>query len=221
MAVSRAAFDPTPVTDPAVLAAMYEVLDHADLAPADIAGGALTVAIASGLFSSNGEARRAISQGGFSINGSRVTAPDDPVGDPIGGEWLLLRAGRKRLTIGRLAKPLARVAPPQGGDDLRRFEAPLGEQDEGVVEEVRGLAGEGGASRLAIDPGGLGRGVVLGRHEDLGRFLGHLAAGRVDTAGEEGRRVRARPADRALVRRSSPRGSRARRTPVWLSGPRR
>jgi tyrosyl-tRNA synthetase len=60
------------------------------------------VAIASGLFGSNGEARRAIAQGGFSINDVRVTAPDMPVPDPIGGRWLLLRAGRKRLRIGRV-----------------------------------------------------------------------------------------------------------------------
>jgi tyrosyl-tRNA synthetase len=105
LAVSRAAFDPAPVTDPAVLAAMYDVLDHVDLTPADVATGALAVAIASGLFNSNGEARRAISQGGFSINGSRVAAADDPVGAPVAGEWLLLRAGRKRLSVGRLAKP--------------------------------------------------------------------------------------------------------------------
>ncbi|MFI5227222.1 MAG: tyrosine--tRNA ligase [Candidatus Limnocylindrales bacterium] len=100
--VSRAAFDPAPVTDPALLAEMYEVLDHADIGPGDAAAGALRVAIASGLFSSNGEARRAISQGGFSINGRRVASPDDPTGDPIGGRWLLLRAGRKRLLVARV-----------------------------------------------------------------------------------------------------------------------
>ena len=53
------------------------------------------MAIASGLFSSNGDARRAISQGGFSINDVRVAAPEDAVPAPIGGEWLLLRAGRE------------------------------------------------------------------------------------------------------------------------------
>ncbi|HEX7474131.1 MAG TPA: tyrosine--tRNA ligase [Candidatus Limnocylindrales bacterium] len=110
IAVSRAVFGDEPVRDPAVLAAMYEVLEHADLSSADLAAGALGVAIASGLFSSNGEARRAIAQGGFSINDARISAPDAVVPDAIGGRWLLLRAGRKRLRIGRV----------NGGSEARR-----------------------------------------------------------------------------------------------------
>jgi tyrosyl-tRNA synthetase len=82
---------------------MYEVLDHADVARSDLAAGALRVAVASGLFASNGEARRAIAQGGFSINGGRVASPDESV-EPIGGRWLLLRAGRKRLLVGRVGR---------------------------------------------------------------------------------------------------------------------
>ena len=100
--VSQAVFGDEPVRDPAVLAAMYDVLEHCDLGPEDLAGGALRAAIASGLFASNGDARRAISQGGFSINDVRIAAPDDPVPAPIDGRWLQLRAGRKRLRIGRL-----------------------------------------------------------------------------------------------------------------------
>jgi tyrosyl-tRNA synthetase len=102
--LSRAAFGGEPVRDPAVLAEMYDVLDHCELDPADVAGGALRVAVACGLFASNGEARRAISQGGFSINDVRVGAPDEPVGDPIAGRWFLLRAGRKRLKVARISK---------------------------------------------------------------------------------------------------------------------
>ena len=102
--LSRAAFGGEPVRDPALLADMYEVLDHCELDPADVAGGALRVAVACGLFASNGEARRAISQGGFSINDVRVSAPDEPVGNPIGGRWLLLRAGRKRLKVARIRR---------------------------------------------------------------------------------------------------------------------
>ena len=102
--ISRAVFGAEPVRDPKVLAVMYDTLDHVDLTPDDVAGGALRVAVASGLFASNGEARRAISQGGFSINDERVLAPEDPVAQAIGGRWLLLRAGRKRLTIARLGR---------------------------------------------------------------------------------------------------------------------
>ena len=101
--ISRAVFGAEPVRDPEVLAAMYDTLDHVDLTAEDVAGGALRLAVASGLFTSNGEARRAISQGGFSINDERVAAPED-VASPIGGEWLLLRAGRKRMTIGRVRR---------------------------------------------------------------------------------------------------------------------
>jgi tyrosyl-tRNA synthetase len=102
VSLSRAAFGGEPVRDPALLADMYEVVDHCELDPADVAGGALRVAVACGLFASNGEARRAISQGGFSINDVRVSGPDEPVVDPIGGRWLLLRAGRKRLRVARI-----------------------------------------------------------------------------------------------------------------------
>jgi tyrosyl-tRNA synthetase len=100
--LSRAAFGGEPVRDPALLAEMYEILDHCELDQADVAGGALRVAVACGLFASNGEARRAISQGGFSINDVRVSAPDEAVDGPIGGRWLLLRAGRKRLKVARV-----------------------------------------------------------------------------------------------------------------------
>jgi tyrosyl-tRNA synthetase len=103
MTISHAAFSDQPIRDPAVLEAMYDVLEHCDLNADDLAGGALRVAIASGLFSSNAEARRAISQGGFSINDGRVAAPEEAVPAPIGGRWLLLRAGRKRLRIGRVS----------------------------------------------------------------------------------------------------------------------
>jgi tyrosyl-tRNA synthetase len=100
--VSRAAFGAEPVRDPSVLEAMYGVLDHCDLAPGDLAAGALRVAVASGLFSSNSEARRAIAQGGFSINDVRAAAPDDAVPAPVAGRWLLLRAGKKHLRVARV-----------------------------------------------------------------------------------------------------------------------
>jgi tyrosyl-tRNA synthetase len=102
--LSRAAFGGESVRDPAVLAEMYEILEHCELDPTDVAGGALRVAVACGLFASNGEARRAISQGGFSINDVRVGAPDEPVGEPIAGRWLVLRAGRKRLKVARVRR---------------------------------------------------------------------------------------------------------------------
>ena len=69
----------------------------------EVAAGALAVALASGLFTSAGEARRAISQGGVSINGERVAAADAAVPSAIDGAWLLVRFGKRRLAVGRRA----------------------------------------------------------------------------------------------------------------------
>ena len=41
-------------------------------------------------------------QGGLSINDERVKAPEDAVPAPIAGRYLVLRAGKKNLRIGRL-----------------------------------------------------------------------------------------------------------------------
>jgi tyrosyl-tRNA synthetase len=99
--VSEAAFSREPLRDPALLDQLYASLDHFDFGPEELDGGALRLAVAGGLYASNGEARRAISQGGLSINDVRVKAPEDAVPAPIDGRFLVLRAGKKSLTIGR------------------------------------------------------------------------------------------------------------------------
>ena len=100
--VSVAAFSKEPIRDPEVLEMLFAEIDHFEFTDEDVAGGALSVAIASGLYASNGEARRVIAQGGLSINDERVKAPDDKVAAPIGARYLVLRAGKKSLSIGRL-----------------------------------------------------------------------------------------------------------------------
>ena len=100
--VSEAAFSKEPIRDPEVLEILFSEVDHFEFTAEDLAGGALSVAIASGLYSSNGEARRAIAQGGLSIGDERIKAPDDKVPAPIGGRFLVLRAGKKSLSVGRL-----------------------------------------------------------------------------------------------------------------------
>ncbi len=100
--VSEAAFSKEPIRDPEVLAALFKAIQHFEFTAEDMAGGALRIAIVSGQYASNGDARRAIVQGGLSINDERVAAPDGAIPTPIDGRYLVLRAGKKSLRIGRL-----------------------------------------------------------------------------------------------------------------------
>ncbi|GAB3998055.1 tyrosine--tRNA ligase [Nocardioides marmoraquaticus] len=55
--------------------------------------------VASGLAGSKGEARRTVAEGGAYLNNERVTDPDLVPGEHelLGGSWLVLRRGKKRL----------------------------------------------------------------------------------------------------------------------------
>jgi tyrosyl-tRNA synthetase len=86
------------VSDPEVLETLYREVGGHDWAGD---GDVLELAVASGLYASKGEARRAISQGGYSINGMRVGAVDEVLPEALGGRYLVLRAGRKRLVVAR------------------------------------------------------------------------------------------------------------------------
>jgi tyrosyl-tRNA synthetase len=99
--VSAAAFSREPIRDAAVLATLHESVGGFTFTDADVSGGALAVAIASGLFESGGEARRAIAQGGLTIGEERMAATDSSVPSPVDGEWLVVRAGKRRLAVGR------------------------------------------------------------------------------------------------------------------------
>jgi tyrosyl-tRNA synthetase len=100
--VSEAAFSKEPIRDPEVLGALFEAIESFEFTAEDLAGGALRVAIVSGQYASNGDARRAIGQGGLSINDERVAAVDSPVPALIDGRYLVLRAGKKSMRVGRL-----------------------------------------------------------------------------------------------------------------------
>jgi tyrosyl-tRNA synthetase len=99
--VSDAAFSREPIRDPAVLATLHASVGGFTFSDADVAAGPLAIAVASGLFTSSGEARRAIAQGGLTIGDERVTAADTPVPPPVDGEWLVVRAGKRRMAVGR------------------------------------------------------------------------------------------------------------------------
>jgi tyrosyl-tRNA synthetase len=100
-AISAAAFSGGPIEDPKVLAALHAATDGFDYRSADADAGLVALLVSSGTFASNGEARRMIQSGGVSLNGARVTAADAPVPDPIAGEWLVVRVGKRRLRVGR------------------------------------------------------------------------------------------------------------------------
>jgi tyrosyl-tRNA synthetase len=100
--VSEAAFSREPIRDPEILDALFGELESFEFTTDDLAGGALKLAISSGQYASNGEARRAITQGGLTLNDERVTAVDGPVPELVAGRYLVLRAGKKSVRIGRL-----------------------------------------------------------------------------------------------------------------------
>ena len=147
MTVSQAVFGDEPIRDPAVLAAMYEVLEHCDLTAEDLAGGALRVADRQRALHARTARRGGRSRRAASRSTTRASPlPRTPVPAPIGGRWLLAAgAGRKRLRIGA-----GRVAGAQRRDDLGRREVPLGEQHERVVQQVGGLAGQGLPGRAPV-----------------------------------------------------------------------
>ena len=99
--VSAAAFAREPIRDVAVLETLHAAVGGFDFTDADVAGGALAIGLASGLFASAGEARRAIAQGGLTIGEERAVAIDSAVPAPVDGEWLVVRAGKRRLAVGR------------------------------------------------------------------------------------------------------------------------
>ncbi len=100
-AVSRAAFSGEPIRDPGVLATLHEATGGFSWNGGD--GGLVGLLVGAGVFASNGEARRLISGGGLTVNDERVSDPAAPVPEPIAGEWLTVRIGKKRLLVGRRA----------------------------------------------------------------------------------------------------------------------
>jgi tyrosyl-tRNA synthetase len=99
---SEAMFAGGPIADPAVLRSLFESTGGFTFDPASLAAGVGTFLAEAGVFPSRGEARRTIAGGGVTINGQRVTDPAF-VPEPIAGEWLEVRIGKRRREIGRRA----------------------------------------------------------------------------------------------------------------------
>jgi tyrosyl-tRNA synthetase len=66
-------------------------------------GGIAVLLADAGVFASRGEARRMIGGGGVTVNGERVSDAA-LVPQPIAGEWLDVRIGKRRREVGRLVR---------------------------------------------------------------------------------------------------------------------
>jgi tyrosyl-tRNA synthetase len=86
-----------------VLAALHAATSGFTVSPDVIAAGTAVVIAEAGLVASRGEARRLITGGGVTLNGARVTDPAAAV-EPIAGEWLDVRIGKRRREIGRVSR---------------------------------------------------------------------------------------------------------------------
>jgi tyrosyl-tRNA synthetase len=103
VSASEAAFSGRPIEDPAVLATLHAAADGFEYRAAEVAAGAVPFLVSTGTFSSNGEARRMITGGGITVNGLRLASPEDRLPEPIAGEWMVIRVGKRKLRIGRRA----------------------------------------------------------------------------------------------------------------------
>ena len=100
VADSEAKFSSETIDDPAVLRSLYESAGGFTFDAAGLAAGTAVVLAEAGLVASKSEARRLIAGGGVTVNGTRVTDPAF-VPEPIAGEWLDVRIGKRRREIGR------------------------------------------------------------------------------------------------------------------------
>ena len=100
IADSEAKFSRRPISDPGALRSLFEGSGGFTFEAATLAAGTAVLLAEAGLFPSRGEARRTIAGGGVTVNGVRVTDPAF-VPEPIAGEWLDVRIGKRRREIGR------------------------------------------------------------------------------------------------------------------------
>ncbi|HEY8168398.1 MAG TPA: tyrosine--tRNA ligase [Candidatus Limnocylindrales bacterium] len=101
--VADVLFSGQPIVDPDQAAELHEQLGGFSVVVADAGLTAAATAVASGLYGSNGDVRRAISQGGLTINDRRITVADEVV-EALGGRWVVVRAGKRRIAIGEVTR---------------------------------------------------------------------------------------------------------------------
>ena len=101
--VSAALFQREPVTDPATLALVFAATDGATVTPEVAAAGAGMLLAETGLAPSRGEARRLVQGGAITVNGVRITDAAAPLPEPVAGEWLEVRVGKRNRAVVRIA----------------------------------------------------------------------------------------------------------------------
>ncbi|HEY7599976.1 MAG TPA: tyrosine--tRNA ligase, partial [Candidatus Limnocylindrales bacterium] len=97
--LAEAVFSGAPIGDPEMLEALWQATGGFEFSDGE-AADPIDIALASGLATSKSEARRLISQGGLSINDQRV-AEGVALPLPVDGRYLVVRAGKKRMAVGR------------------------------------------------------------------------------------------------------------------------
>ncbi len=102
VAVSQALFQREPISDPALLAAVFAALGGAMVTPAIAASGAAMLLAETGLAPSRGEARRLVQGGAITVNGVRIADPAAALPEAIAGEWLEVRVGKRNRSVVRI-----------------------------------------------------------------------------------------------------------------------
>jgi tyrosyl-tRNA synthetase len=100
IADSETRFSSVAIADPAVLRSLFEGSGGFTFTAPMLEAGVAVLLAEAGLFASRGEARRTVAAGGVTVNGTRVGDPA-LVPEPIAGEWLDVRIGKRRREIGR------------------------------------------------------------------------------------------------------------------------
>ena len=96
--------------EPETLRSVLSELDQADASMwsrgADGRVSIIDLLVSTGLAGSNSEARRTVKEGGASVNNVKVTDLDQTFGsgDALGGRWLLVRRGKKKMAAADLGE---------------------------------------------------------------------------------------------------------------------
>ena len=104
VSASEAAFSGQQLVDPDVLRTLHDHAGGFDFTADQRDSGMARFLVDAGVFDSLGEVRRLIAGGGLTVADVRVASPDDPVPEPVAGEWIPVRIGKRKLRVGRLVR---------------------------------------------------------------------------------------------------------------------